>query len=475
MKNHAITFSLSLVFAGSMLWGGAVSAAENDAAGAISRGEYLATASDCAACHTDKGGQAFAGGLHIESPVGTIIASNITPSKSAGIGNYTEQQFADAVRKGIRRDGANLYPAMPYTAYSVLTDQDIHDLYQYFMQGVKPVDQPAAPTELPFPMNIRMMMKGWNLLFLNNKPFSPDASQSDAWNRGKYLVTGAAHCSTCHTPRGPLMEEENSKFLSGGQVGAWYAPNITADPQSGIGRWSQANIVQYLRTGNLPGKAQAAGSMGEAVEHSFQHLTTDDLNAIATYIRTVKPVTTPENAGSRFNQGDSHDATGHIRGLSQQQVTEANQQGLSLFQGNCASCHEPGGQGSRDSYYPSLFHNSVTGAQNSNNLIATILNGVNRTTKDGQVFMPGFGHHPNDINNLSDSQIASLANYILTTYGKPAKAVTATDVATVRQGGPGSNLVLLARFGMAAGGVVVLILLGIWIIRRKKRTVVNQS
>ncbi|ARU95449.1 c-type cytochrome [Tatumella citrea] len=468
MKKHAIKFSLSLMFAGSMLWAGSAAAATGDAAAAISRGEYLATASDCAACHTDKGGLPFAGGLKIESPVGTIIASNITPSLTAGIGHYTEQQFADAVRKGIRADGANLYPAMPYTAYSVMTDQDIHDLYQYFMQGVKPVDHPAAETELPFPMNIRMMMKAWNLLFLNDKPFSPDASQSAAWNRGKYLVTGAAHCSTCHTPRGPLMEEESSQFLSGGQVGAWYAPNITSDPQSGIGRWSQADIVQYLRTGNLPGKAQAAGSMGEAVEHSFQHLTDDDLNAIATYIRTVKPVATPENAGSRFMQGDSHDATGKIRGLSQQQVTDAKQQGLALFQGNCASCHEAGGQGSRDSYYPSLFHNSVTGAENSNNLIATILNGVNRTTRDGQVFMPGFGHHPNDINNLTDEQIASLANYVLTTYGKPSKPVTAAMVATVRQGGPGSSLVLLARFGIAAGVVVVLILLGFWVVRRKK-------
>ncbi|WP_046791881.1 cytochrome c [Tatumella morbirosei] len=468
MKNHAIKFSLLLMFTGSMLWTASASAAGNDAAAAINRGEYLATASDCAACHTDKGGLPFAGGLHIVSPVGTIIASNITPSKTYGIGDYTEQQFADAVRKGIRADGANLYPAMPYTAYSVMTDQDIHDLYLYFMQRVKPVDHPAEETKLPFPMNIRMMMKSWNLLFLNDKPFSPDASQSAAWNRGKYLVDGPAHCSTCHTPRGPLMEEESSKFLSGGQVGAWYAPNITSDPQSGIGRWSQADIVQYLRTGNLPGKAQAAGSMGEAVEHSFQHLTDNDLNAIATYIRTVKPIATPENSGSRFMQGDNHDATGLIRGLSQQQVADANQQGLALFQGNCASCHEAGGQGSRDSYYPSLFHNSVTGAQNSNNLIATILNGVNRTTREGQVFMPGFGHHPNDINNLSDEQIASLANYVLTTYGKPAKPVTASMVATVRQGGPGSNLVMLARFGIAAGVVIVLILAGIWVIRRRK-------
>ncbi|MFZ4832086.1 c-type cytochrome [Rouxiella sp. Mn2063] len=465
-RSHNIALPLMLL-AGSFFTASSY-AADNTDSDVLARGKYIATASDCAACHTNKGSKDFAGGLKIISPVGTIIASNITPSKTAGIGDYTEQQFADAVRKGIRRDGANLYPAMPYTAYSVMTDEDIHALYEYFMHGVTPVDVKAPETALPFPMNIRMSMKAWNLLFLNNQPFTAEQSQSAEWNRGKYLVDGAAHCSTCHTPRGPLMEEEGSKALSGGLVGAWYAPNITSDAESGIGTWSKADLVQYLRSGNLPGKAQAAGSMGEAVEHSFQHLSDADLNAIATYIKTVPAVSTPENKGSRFNQGTPGTTLGKLRGLSQADITAKNLEGLGLFQGNCASCHEPLGEGSKDKYYPSLFNNSVTGAANSNNLIATILNGVNRTTKDGQVFMPGFGDHPNDINNLTNEQVAQLANYVITTYGKTAKPVTPEDVAIVRQGGPVSNLVTLARVGMGVGAAVVVIFL-LWLFARRTK------
>lgn len=464
--NLAFTFSLLV----SSLSAINANAADSDTSRAIEQGKYLAIASDCAACHTNKDGKDFAGGLKIISPVGTIIASNITPSTQAGIGSYTEQQFADAVRKGIRKDGANLYPAMPYTAYSVMTDGDIHNLYEYFMHGVEPVNTPAPETALPFPMSIRTMMMGWNLLFLNDKPIASDNTQSAEWNRGKYLVMGAAHCGTCHTPRGPLMEEENSKFLSGGQVGAWYAPNITSDKESGIGSWSKEQLVQYLRTGNLPNKAQAAGSMGEAVEHSFQYLSDADLNAVATYIKTVKPISTEENKGSRFNQGAPGTSLDDLRGKSSQAIKDANLEGLSLFQGNCASCHEPLGEGSKDQYYPSLFHNSVTGSSNSNNVIATILNGVNRTTKEGQVFMPGFGHHPNDINNLSDQQIATLSNYVIATYGKSDKKVTAQDVATVRQGGPASYLVLVARIGIIVGAVVVMIL-ALWLyVRRARKT-----
>jgi mono/diheme cytochrome c family protein len=411
----------------------------------IAKGEYLAKAGDCTACHTAPGGKAFAGGLAIASPVGVIYASNITPSKTAGIGLYTRDQFAAALRKGIRRDGANLYPAMPYTAYAIFSDRDVDALYAYFLKGVAPVDVAPPPTRLPFPMNIRLSMKAWNLIFFRHRSFQFDPAQSAAWNRGRYLVDGAAHCSTCHTPRGFLMEERPGLAFAGGHVGAWYAPNITSDKTRGVGSWSKSILVDYLRNGVAPG-ARAAGTMGEAIEHSFRYLTPADLDAVATYIGTVPPAGKAE-ASDRFGIGQPSSKLTLIRGPGPTD-TDAAVRGAMLFQGNCASCHAPLGQGGRDGYFPSLFHNSTTGAANSN-LVATILNGVNRTTAGVQAFMPGFGGRPTDANQLSNHDVALIATYVRTQYGAGGPDVTDKDVATVRQGGPSSPLVLIARLGLA--------------------------
>ena len=463
-------FTSALLVASGLFIGAASQAAADPAqAELLSRGQYLATAADCAACHTAQHGQPFAGGLPIVSPVGTIFASNITPSTAAGIGAYSERQFADALRKGVRADGANLYPAMPYTSYAQFTDADVHALYTYFMHGVAAVDQPAPKTALPFPMNIRSSMMGWNLLFLDGKPFQNDPAQSVEWNRGKYLVLGAAHCSACHTARGFLMNEEGGRALGGGQVGAWFAPNITPDPVAGIGSWTQQDLVSYLRAGKLRGKAQAAGSMGEAVEHSFQHMTDADLNAMATYVRSIPAVSGPAGATSRFGQGGASGAAlDALRGAKP--VASADAGGALLFQANCASCHSAHAEGSKDGYFPSLYHNSVTGGSNANNLIATIVNGVKRTVGKSQAFMPGFGPGPNDLNPLTDTQVATLATYMMKTYGQGlAQPVTAQQVAAVRQGGPASDLLLLARVALGAGLVLVL-LLWLWWWQRRRAT-----
>jgi mono/diheme cytochrome c family protein len=433
----------------------------------IKRGEYLAKAADCGACHTAPGGKPFAGGLAIASPVGTIYSTNITPSVRFGIGRYSEQQFARAVRRGIRSDGANLYPAMPYTSYSIFTDADVQALYIYFLHGVAPVDAPSLPTELPFPMNIRASMMGWNLLFLNRSPFQPDSRQSEAWNRGKYLVEGAAHCSACHTPRGFLMQEHSNQAFAGGQVGPWYAPNITSDANSGIGSWSQMELVQYLRDGDARGKAQAAGSMGEAVEHSFRYLSDADLDAMATYVRTVRAIRDPGDQKSRFLFGKASSDLGVLRGKNGIRSDEGDPSGGDLFQGNCASCHSPLGQGSKDGYYPSLFSNSTLGAKNPNNLIAAILYGVDRTTSNGQAYMPGFAGGPHDLAALSDREIVLLSNYLLQRYGRPEIVVTAEQVAEVRRGGPSSSLVSLARAGIGAAVVAVVLILIFLIVRTR--------
>jgi mono/diheme cytochrome c family protein len=435
----------------------------------IRRGEYLAKAADCGACHTAAAGKPFAGGLAISSPVGTIYSTNITPSVRFGIGRYTDEQFARALRRGIRSDGANLYPAMPYTSYSIFTDADVQALYSYFMQGVAPVDAAGPLTDLPFPMNIRASMVGWNLLFLNKMPFQPDPQQSEAWNRGRYLVQGAAHCSACHTPRGFLMQEQGNRAFAGGQVGPWYAPNVTSDVNSGIGSWSRDELVQYLRAGDARGKAQAAGSMGEAIEHSFQYLTDADLNAIATFVHTIPAIHDPPDQSSRFTIGKASSDLGVLRGRTGIRTDSGDPTGGELFQANCASCHAPLGQGSQDGYYPSLFSNSVLGSRNPNNLIAAILNGVNRTTSKGQAYMPGFAGGPNDLAALSDQEVVLLGNYLLDRYGRPGINVTAKQVAEVRRGGPSSSLVTLARVGVATAVAAAALIAVLMIMRARTR------
>mgnify|MGYP000265027003 CR=1 FL=1 len=451
----------------------AVVSAQEYSKGLIDKGRYLATASDCVACHTNHaGGKPMAGGLAMASPVGTIVSTNITPSKAFGIGNYSEPEFADAVRKGVRADGANLYPAMPYVSYAVMSDDDIHALYAYFMQGVEPVDEKAPDTSLPFPMNIRASMMGWNMLFRPSGPLADDPKQSAEWNRGRYLAEGAAHCSTCHTPRGALMQEQKSRHLSGGQVGAWYAPDITNDKVHGIGSWSQEDLVTYLKTGRLDHRAQAAGSMAEAISYSFQHLTEADLNAIATYVRSV-PSSDPTAVSSmtRFDRGEADNNLSGFRGKGFAAGIKGDHSGAQIFTANCASCHGFNAQGTTDGYYPSLFHNAATAGDNSVNLISAILNGVDRHTQDGHVFMPPFGDEANAVVSLDNVQVASLANYILRDYGNIKLTVNPEDVQVVRDGGPRSNIVTLARIGIAAGAVVlvaVLLLVGLLVRGRRK-------
>jgi mono/diheme cytochrome c family protein len=472
-RRHSVSGSLLVLFAGSVIAG--VSHADErpdppaPTPAAIERGQYLAVAADCAACHTAPGGQAFAGGLRISTPLGDIYSTNITPSMDFGIGRYTEQDFVRALRRGIRRDGANLYPAMPYTSYAKFTDEDAHALYAYFTQAVKSLDARGPQTALPFPMNIRASMIAWNLLFLDTKVFVPDPRQSAEWNRGAYLVEGAAHCDTCHTPRGFLMQEQPSRAFSGAEVAPWYAPNITSDPASGIGRWTKEELVAYLRAGRLRGTAQAAGSMGEAVEHSFQHLAAADLDAIATYVKSIPAIHDPGDDASRFKAGTMFSELATLRGRDGiSSDRDANATGAELFQGNCASCHAAEGQGSRDGYYPSLFHNSATGANNPTNLIATILYGVDRTTSGRQAFMPGFGGRPTDANPLGDRDIAALGNYVLAHYGSGSTTITESQVADVRRGGPSSPLLALARAGLAAAAIVVLLGAAFLILRRRK-------
>ena len=436
-------------------------AATSDAA-TVERGRYLATAGDCIACHSVPGGKPMAGGLALATPLGPIIATNITPSNTHGIGSYTLAQFSDAVRHGVRADGAHLYPAMPYTAYAKLTDADLAALYAYFMHGVAPVDAaPATTTKLPFPFNIRLSMAGWNLLFLDKKPFEPDPAKSAEWNRGAYLAQGLAHCGTCHTPRNLLMAEQLSKELGGADLGTWHAPNITSDVNSGIGSWSRQDLVGYLRTGRAAQRGQAAGPMAEAIDHSLQHLNDTDLNAIAAYLQSMPALRDAADTKPVTQWGAADEELNAIRGVPLPKDLN-RMSGPQLYDAHCASCHQAKGEGSFDGSLPPLYHNSATGRSQTNNLVMAMLDGVERQDGGSNHLMPAFRQV------LSDEQIVTLGNYVQGKYGNPAGKVTLEQVTTLRRGGAPSNLIGIARGAMIVGLLALLLLFLWWRGRREE-------
>lgn len=424
-----------------------IAVASADQSELIKRGEYLAIAGDCGACHSDEGKAAFSGGHPIVSPLGTIYSTNITPSLSAGIGNYTEQQFADALRKGVRGDGSQLYPAMPYTAYATLTDEDVSALYAYFMHGVKAVDTHPQATALPFPFNLRFSMAAWNLLFLNEKPFTPDSAHSAEWNRGAYLVNGLAHCSTCHTPRNFLMAEKQDQALSGASLGTWYAPNITPDSQHGIGNWSRQMLAEYLMTGHTSNGATAGGPMLEAIDKSFSRMTPEDINAMAAYLL-------PDD--KQHGTAPSPEGLTPVRGDDTPQALSKLSRGESIYRNNCASCHNLSGTGLNG--LPALAGNPVLDKPNADNVAMAILDGVWPEHRQGMI---GFRHE------LNDSQIADVTNYLMSDIAHRNVQISAERVAELRQGGATSQLLLMARGGMIAGAVVVVILL-MWLLWRRR-------
>lgn len=306
--------------------------AANDAA-LVERGRYLAVAGDCAACHTAHGKAPFSGGLAIASPLGAIYSTNITPSRSHGIGAYTLEQFSRAVRAGVRADGSHLYPAMPYTAYAKVSDADTAALYAYFMRGVQAVDTAPPPTRLPFPFNVRLSMGLWNWLYLDSRPFVADPARSAEWNRGAYLAQGLAHCTTCHTPRNFLMAEKPALYLQGASLGTWYAPDITP----GKPGWDHAAMASYLRTGHAANGATAGGPMREAIDLSFSKMAPADLAAIATYLQELPAPSMPA-APAAVSKVVTSDVAEMAGGLAD---------GERLYRNNCASCHQVDGDGLR--------------------------------------------------------------------------------------------------------------------------------
>ena len=443
-------------------------AAEDNAA-LIKQGQYVARAAGCGACHrtVEKDGPELAGGYAVESPMGKIIASNITPSKTHGIGNYTEQQLADSLRKGINAKGQYLYPAMPYTSYQGMSDADVHALYVYLQQGVKAVDNAVAPTALAFPFNIRALMFGWNQLFLDRHGFAPVHAGDAQLSRGQYLVDTLAHCGACHTPRNTLMAEDSNRYLSGATLGGWVAPNITSDNASGLGRWSADELAAFLKNGHVTHKAQAAGGMAEAVENSLRYLSNDDVQAMAAYLKTAPAITTAAHGLSAARKVEPMDMTTLETGQGDQAALADTREtdGARLYNAACASCHGRDGQGTDDAFYPSLSQNSALTASQPNNLVMTLIEGISRKGADLEVNMPALGA------DLDDQQIAAVANYSLQRFGNPALSVTEHDVAKLRRGGDAPLLVIVMPYVMWGAGLafIGLLIAGLRVHAKRKR------
>lgn len=440
------------------LSGAAIAQTTGDAA-LVERGQYLATAADCTACHTVDSGKAFAGGVPIPTPFGKIISPNITPDPETGIGNWTDEEFYRAMHEGVGRNGENLYPAFPYDSFTKLSRDDVLAIKAYLFT-LPPVRQDNPASDLKFPFNQRWILSGWKLLNLRKGELQPDPDKGESWNRGAYLVEALAHCGTCHTPRNFSMGADESRKFGGGAVGSWQAYNITPDPVSGIGGWSDDELVEYMHTGMVAGKGGAGGEMGEAVEHSLSKLPEQDLRDIVTYLRAQEPIRDPADVKARYDWGEATEDVTAFRGHEDLDHPD----GRAIFYGACSSCHGMAGAGTEDEAYPSLFGNTVVGSGHANNLVMAILKGVHRSVGDETTSMEAFEHR------LTSAEVAAVANYVLETYGNPAAAtVDAAAVDRLRKNTGEQPLVArLAVPGMIVGGIVIVLLL-IWLLSRRRR------
>ena len=409
----------SLLIANAVLLGSfAVQAHAEDEAQLIKQGEYLSRLGDCMACHTVSGKGDYAGGLAIESNLGTIYSTNITPDKEHGIGNYSEQQFSDAVRKGVLPNGSRLYPAMPYPDYAKISDADMHALYVYFMKGVKPSSEQPPETDLSFPFSQRWGMRFWNWAFTSDKPFQPIGGASEEVNRGAYIVESLGHCGSCHTPRGLGMNEKaldsgDDQFLAGGSLNNWDVPSLR-----GLPRWSEQEIVDYLQTGRND-KAAVGGEMKSVIEHSSSHMTDADLKAIAAYLKFLGG-NPPLQAYNVQKQQATEAKLTAAKGLSE---------GERLYIDNCGACHFVTGKGA-PGIFPELDQATIVNAKDPSGLIHTILAGAQQPSTEkapSTLAMPGFAKR------LDDDQVAKLATFIRQGWSNNAPAVTKDQVAEVRK------------------------------------------
>jgi mono/diheme cytochrome c family protein len=387
------------VAAFAVAWRPAISAIEPPApqsfnTALVKRGRDLAALGNCNDCHTVRGGKAFAGGLPVPTPFGTIYSSNITPDADTGIGRWSEAAFRRAMRSGVNRDGQHLYPTFPYDHFTNVTDEDDQALYAYLMTRPA-VHAPAPANRLSFPLDQRFVVAGWKLLFFRRGTYQPDSTQSAEWNRGAYLVEGLAHCGSCHTPRNALGAERASAQFAGGDVDNWNAYAINSRSPSPV-PWDTAALFAYLRQGWHPDHGVARGPMAEVVSN-LSSVDESDVHAIAVYMTSVFGPPTQD----RIRRGEEVLAKAKSPAVQPSQ-TEAV--GASIYAAACATCHETG----RPLPYGgvNLGLSTAISGPDPRNAANIILSGIRPVEGERSPIMPGFA------NSMTDNQVSALLNYL---------------------------------------------------------------
>jgi len=381
----------------------------------IQRGKMLADLGDCSVCHTRAGGERNSGGLAMEIPFGTIYSTNITPDVETGIGSWSYPAFERAMRQGIDRQGRHLYPAFPYTSFTRTSDEDLKALYAFLMSQPA-VNATGEKTSLSFPFNIRQGIALWNLLALRKGPMAADSEKNAEWNRGAYLVEGLGHCSACHSPRNLLFAEKGGKdHLTGGEAEGWTVPSLVANSPSPLA-WTEQDLLDFMRHGFSANHGVAGGPMGPVVEEGLSQLSEEDQKAIAHYLLSFQDGKTSTQNASAINQ------------RAEQQLEPLTSQGAKLFSGACMACHSQQKGPQMVGVRPSLALNTLLYLDTPDNAIRTVLDGIQHPTMPELGTMPAFRY------NLSDSQIASLLNYLRQDVaGQPAWANVENKVAELRQ------------------------------------------
>ena len=379
----------------------------------IDRGEYLARAGDCIACHTAPGGEPFAGGRAMPTPFGNLYVSNITPDDETGIGRWTPDDFYRMMQKGISRDGTLLYPAMPFAAYTKVTRGDCDAIYAYLM-SIPPVRQKNRPHELRFPFNKRELLVGWRTLYFKEGEYIPDPKQSAQWNRGAYLVEGLGHCSMCHTAINRLGGSSEAQAFEGGMIPNqnWYAPSLTSNQEGGLGNWSVKDIADLLQVG-VSQRATVYGPMAEVTYNSLQYLTDEDATAMAVYLKSLAP-------------GDAPPSVSSAERLTQPAVLEM---GRKVYLDQCVMCHGNEGKGNPPAYPPLAANPSIT--------MATPVNPIRMVLNGG--YPPGTRKNPKPhgmppfLHVLSDDEVAAVVTYIRVAWGNAGAPVTPAQVNELRK------------------------------------------
>ncbi|MCE2969953.1 MAG: cytochrome c [Burkholderiales bacterium] len=350
------------------------------------RGEYLARLGDCMACHTKPGGTPWAGGFRVATPFGDLLSPNITPDVATGIGTWSADDFYRALHDGVAKGVGDMYPAMPYTFYTKVTRADSDAIYAY-LRTLQPVANKVEVNQLRWPFDIRLSMGFWRELFFTEGTYKPDPAWGPEWNRGAYLVEGLGHCSACHSPRNFMGAVEKDRAFTGATVDGWFAPNLTENWKSGLGDWSIDQIVAYLKTGAAKKKSTTFGDMATVQHNSMAFATDADLRAMATYLKTLAAKTSAQNFGAA------------------QPVPPS---AAKLYMDNCGGCHRAKGAG-LPGVFPPLAGNGAVVAPDPINVIHAVLAGL--PPRNGYVPMPGFAAQ------LTDAQIAEIANYVRSSWG----------------------------------------------------------